>query len=119
MNLRRFNTAGIEAFRDALAACREHPQSDISEEMIESPEWTELIVPEIPIQLCQFTTKRDAAIYFHDLLEPLSEQQIVSDSGMWSWLSLAYFDSICPKKNGQRRIRNDYTYVYQPDNMRH
>jgi hypothetical protein len=41
------------------------------------------------------------------------------DSGLWTWLTLFYFDEVCPVQNGRRSVKNDYAYIYEPDNSRH
>ena len=119
MELRRFNRKGIEHFRAALAICREAPTSDISPELLTSNELSDLVIPSIEVEPKSFVTKRDAAVYFKQLLDPIPKQELLHDSGLWSWLSVFYFDIVCPKRAGARQVRNDYTYIFEPRNSRH
>jgi hypothetical protein len=119
MELRRFNNKGIEAFREALSVCRENPSKDIPNEMLTSDELTSVVTPRIHVQQIPFKTKRDAAVYFHNAFVNFPEQTLLDDSGLWTWLSLFFFEIVCPKQNGLRKVRNDYTYVYEAGSMRH
>jgi hypothetical protein len=119
MKLRRFNSKGIQTIREALAICRDDPRADFSTELLTNNELSEELAPTINVELRNFATKRDAAIYFHEVLAPIPNQTLLDDAGLWTWLSFFYFDNVCPKLNGQRKIRNDYTYVYEAGNMRY
>lgn len=119
MELRRFNSVGIETFREALAICRENPKSDVSIELLDNQDLSEALNPAIEIEQRNFATKRDAAVYLSQLFANLSKQDLLSDSGLWSWLSLYYFDVVCPKQAGERKVRNDYTYIFEPKSSRH
>lgn len=119
MELRRFNQKGIDTFREALSVCRDNPDADIPAELLTSSELTTLVAPGFQVESVSFKTKRDAAVYFHNKFVDLPKQTLLEDSGLWSWLSLFYFEVVCPKLNGLRKIRNDYTYVYEARSMRH
>jgi hypothetical protein len=118
MQLRRFNTKGIEFFREALAVCRDNQNADIPGELLNSNELTSIVSPSIEVHPQAFKTKRDAARYFHETFLSLSREQLLNDAGLWSWLSLLNFDVICPRVNEHRKIRNDYTYIFEPKNSR-
>jgi hypothetical protein len=117
--VRRFNADGIEAFRKELAECRTAPSRDIPLGMVTDPMLTELVLPHVEIELRGFKTKGEAADYFHGLFQEIPKQQLLDDAGFWTWLSLYYFDIVCPKQSGVRKVRNDYTYVYEAKSIRH
>jgi len=119
IRVRRFNTDGVDAFRRELAECRTITTRDIPLELLTDPQLTELVSPAIDIEQRNFVTKRDAAIYFHELFADIPKQQLLEDIGLWSWLSLYYFDVVCPKQGGARKVRNDYTYVFEAKSIRH
>jgi hypothetical protein len=119
MELRRFNQKGIETFREALSICRDNPDADIPAELLTRGELTNLVATGLSVEPVSFKTKRDAAVYFHKKFVDFPKQTLFEDAGLWSWLSLFYFDVVCPKLNGLRKIRNDYTYVYEAGSMRH
>jgi hypothetical protein len=118
MQLRRFNPSGIEAFRQFLAACREDASTAVPVGLLEDDEHTSVVRPEIEIEPQDFKIKRDAADYFHEKLATLAADKLANDSGLWTWLSLFYFEQVCPSTAGKRKPRNDYTYVFVPKSMR-
>src|SRR5262249_21379285 len=60
----------------------------------------------------RFETKRDAAQYLVDRLAGLDRAQVDYNAGLWSWLSLLYFDQLCPAdKDGRRHPKKESLYI--------
>jgi hypothetical protein len=38
---------------------------------------------------------------------------VLSDVGLWSWLSIFYFDSVCTSRNGKRKVLADPHYILE------
>jgi hypothetical protein len=125
MKLRQFNAGGVERFRSMLQVCREDPHVEIDFQLLENNTFTEEIVSGIEVTGQIFKTKGDAGQYLHSLLglTALTHNDITSNTGLWAWLSLFFFDSVCPKNlQGRRSVKSDYYYVYDPkirDHYRH
>jgi hypothetical protein len=119
MLLRRFNKAGIAAFRDALDVLRNDPSADVPMQMLNDRRLTESVSDEIEVDDRGFSSRREAAVYLRDLLDPLDNAAVAQDSGLWTWLTLYYFDAICPSSQGTRIVKNDYRYVYESKTQRH
>lgn len=119
MKLRRFTADGIHAFREFLAESRRKPETKIPSGMLEHRNWTEVVSPECEVAENNFETKGEVAAYLKDVLGKLPTEDVLKDSGLWTWLSLLYLDSICSVQNGNRSIKNDYYYVFEATNMRH
>lgn len=119
MKLRRFNEAGIKAFREELALLRATPDRDPSQQLLEHREWTDVVQPEMQIEVNYFNTKGEAARYLVSILGKLRAEEVANDSGLWTWLTCLFLDSVCPPTNGRRSVKNDYHYVFEPRNMRH
>ena len=119
MKLRRFTPDGIQAFRDLLKQCREQPDVDVPTDLLEHSSFTELINPPIEVMPQQFEVKRNAAEYLGAVLRPLKPEEVEKDAGLWTWLSFFYFGSVCRFEGGKRIVRNDYQYVFEPNNPRH
>jgi hypothetical protein len=119
MILRQFNDAGLNAFRGFLAACRENPSTPVPTQFLEDQSLTAPINPSIEIEMVEFESRGDAAKHLWDLLSPLDDQEVSKSAGLWSWLALYFFDQLCPLRNGCRDVKNDYRYVFEPNNMRH
>ena len=79
------------------------------------------IVPEPGIEIVpqQFVTKGDAANYLTNTLDALSADSVANNAGLWTWLTLFFFDQVCPSTDGVRVVRNDYHYIFEPKNPRH
>ncbi|MFH1923831.1 MAG: hypothetical protein ABIP48_28565, partial [Planctomycetota bacterium] len=50
---------------------------------------------------------------------PLPEHEVAENAGLWTWLTLLFFDDVCPAQKGHRTVKNDYCYVFEPKNARH
>lgn len=119
MKLRRFNEQGIKAFGERLAAMRANPEAEIPTDLLEHQQFTEVVQPEAQIVAGQFETKGQAAHYLSTVLRKLNAEEITTDAGLWTWLSLLLFDSVCPYSNSKRTVKNDYYYIFEPKNSRH
>ena len=119
MKLRRFNEAGIKAFREQLAVLRTNPEREPPNELLEHRELTEIVSPEISIAMEHFQTKIEAARYLSSVLNKLRPEEVALDAGLWTWLTLYYFDSVCIRHQGKWNVKNDYYYVFAPRNVRH
>lgn len=123
MILREFNSAGIEAFRKYLQLAKVDPAATPPRELLEDATLTVICSPEVNVEAREFGTRRDAAEYLHSLLRPFDDQYVEKSIGLWTWLTLYYFDQVSPLKNGERTVRNDYSYIFVPNsalyNYRH
>ena len=118
MRLRRLHPEGIDAFRSFLRQCRERPDTELPDGLLQDERLTEVVEPEIAIEPRVFVTKGDAARYLCRQLEPLGIDAVSRDAGLWSWLSLRYFDSICPAQAGKRKLKSDHSYLFEAADSR-
>jgi hypothetical protein len=118
MKLRRFNFEGIQEFKGFLAKCRSQPDAEIPVGLLEHRTFTEIITPEVQVVTEQFELKGDAAQYLTLVLKSLKADDVTKDAGLWTWLTLLFFDSICPVHDGSRIVKNDYYYIFEPNNVR-
>jgi len=119
MILRQLREEGIQAFRGFLASCREDASTPVPREFLEEDSLTVVVESQIEVQLRAFATKADAAEYFTNALKQLSADDIANNAGLWTWLTLFYFEQVCPLHDGTRRVKNDYHYIFEPRNPRH
>jgi hypothetical protein len=119
LKLRRFNSDGILAFREFLSSCRQNPDTELPRGMLEDSTLTEVVDASISVADNHFETKGDAARYFESVLRPIRTEELSKDAGLWSWLTLLFFDSVCPAEAGARVVKNDYHYIFEPTNTRH
>jgi len=119
MKVRQFNDEGIRQFGRFLAACRENPRAQPPQELLEDRRLSTAVAPAVDVQQLALPKREDAARLLTQLLEPLGEKAVAQNAGLWTWLSLFFFDQVCPAAGGQRHVKNDYHYVYEPLNPRH
>lgn len=101
MILRKFNASGIQQFSDFLIELGEDPTRPVPESLLTDNQLTTEVQPEINICKRQFANRLDCAQYLHETLVS-AETAELRDAGLWAWLSLFYFDEVCPSRNGSR-----------------
>lgn len=119
MKLRQFNDAGIEAFRVYLNACRLDPSLPPPLGLLEDDSLTQRIEPAIEMDPIHFDTKSEAAHYLTNRLAGLPERQLTTNIGLWSWLTLFYFDSVVPMKDAKRIVKGEYYYILDAHDSRY
>lgn len=116
MNLRRFNEAGVAAFRIALAEMRTGARLSLPGDLIDAPALSDQ-VGTARVEPRLFANKLDIAKYLDSLLGPLRLPNLLRDTGLWAWLSAYYFDQICPLTKTKRKVLADPLYI--PDFENH
>jgi hypothetical protein len=110
--LRKLNTRGVAAFRDYLRSIRAGSEFQSSPALLYVDEFSSAIHPRIEIAPRRFANKLDAAVYLSTALQPIESPALTSESGLWAWLALYYFDQLSPiGADGKRRPREDYHYI--------
>ena len=103
--LRRLNNNGIEIFISYIESLALNPLDEVPYEILTDPTTSETIEPEILIEKREFPNRFAAAEYLYQRLGKAEINSIARDRGLWAWLSLMYFDQLCPKdNNGKRKI---------------
>lgn len=113
--IRKFTDEGIEQFRNYLADLREGSTSPPPLHLLSDPNTSEPINGGGEIENRNFSTRLDLARYLDDTLAVIESDSIETDVHLWSWLSLFYFDQVCPvEKNGVRKPGRDYRHILEP-----
>jgi hypothetical protein len=112
-DLRRLNETGIAQFSEYLSggAMGAYPLH-----LLGHPDTSEPLA--VPVKLTQrnysnrYEFGRDLAMKLN-ALEPAA---ISNDRGLWTWLSLYFFDQLCPLgADGKRKLDKQYRYVLSGD----
>ena len=111
--LRKFNQKGIDEFKNFLDHAKQNTiASEDAANLLENPDLTEVILPEVLIERRDFATRYDLAQYLYQALRTVEIENIEYDVGLWSWLTLFYFDQVCPPApDGSRKVREQCRYV--------
>lgn len=111
MRLRRFSEAGLRAFADYLDTLRTEPRAAVPTHLLEDDECS-LPVPGGEVQQRLFQSRLAFAQYADEILSKVSGCDVERDQGLWAWLSLFYFDQVCPHDgNGHRKVRERARYI--------
>lgn len=119
MIVRQFNADGIVTVRRFLARCRDVSATPVPLELLNDSALTQPLRREISVCERGMSTKADAANYLASVLSPLGDAEVAENDGLWTWLTLFFFDQVCPVRSGQRAVKNDYHYVFEHKNPRH
>jgi hypothetical protein len=113
--IRKFTDEGIEQFRNYLADLRQGSSSPPPFHFLNDPATSEPIRGEGQIENRNFRTRLELAQYLDEALAEIKSDNIETDVYLWSWLSLFYFDQVCPvEKNGVRKPGRDYRHILEP-----
>jgi hypothetical protein len=114
--LRRLNEEGINQFRRYLTDLRNDGTLGIPDHLLRGNETSESVAGSRSVERVGFVTKKQAAEYLLELLASLNLPDIENDVGLWSWLSLFFFDAVCPVVNGKRKAVADPHYILDAAN---
>lgn len=111
--LRRLNEAGIARFLEFLHGVKAAPSLAPPIEILSHPTTSaDLGDIEIEIERRVFGSRFAAAKYLFELFEGSGLTQVEQDRGLWTWLSLFYFEELCPPgKKGQRKPGEDARWI--------
>jgi len=115
MKLRRFTVAGIEAFSGYLYRLRAGEAQPPPEDLLEDETRTETVRGSGMVEPRPFASRLDFAKYAHRILAGSQPNQVLHDVGLWSWLSLYYFDQVGPPgRAGARHPGREYRHIPEP-----
>ena len=117
MNLRRFNAHGIESFRSYLVALTLDPTLDVPTSWLDDPAMTELVSDKVEVEPRTCASRMEAGKLLLEWIEAAGLLVPERDAGVWTWLSLLLFDTVCPKDGNGRRKPGKYNrHVAEVDN---
>ena len=106
------NEKGIQKFREYLAELREGGSRQIPTELLTDPSYSSKLADKVEVEEQLFNDKLEVAKYLYEKLQIFPQSQIDQNVGLWSWLSLYYFNQLCPAgKSGKRLPGQDYRYI--------
>ncbi|HNZ35800.1 MAG TPA: hypothetical protein PKJ59_11375 [Syntrophales bacterium] len=114
--LRILNDRGVALYRDYLDELRGGSERKPPRELLADP-WCSARFPlDVSVERRVFQNKLAVAAYLNDVLRLMPHSQIERQMGLWSWLSLFYFDDVCPpNKYGRRAPGPHYRYILDLD----
>lgn len=108
MKLHRFNQDGVTAFASYRAELTLNPTLPPPVELLQDPALTELMPGDMDVPARKFSDRLEAGKFFLELITATSMALPERDRGLWTWLTLFYFNEVCPPNGrGERDPKND------------
>lgn len=120
MKLHRFNEEGLRRFGHFLDLLAVDSSLSPPMELLDDRAYAALTHPGIEIESRQFSNRMDVAKYLDLILSSANDANVQRDVGLWAWLTLFYFDQVCPKRStGDRKVgAQRATWIPQIDESR-
>jgi len=103
MRVARLNEKGLTTFAGWLESLKAGGSLKVPTAMLNDPSCTEPMNVDVNVQPRVFASRFDAAEYLHTRFTSAGLNEIERDGGLWAWLSLYYFDEVCPLGKGGLR----------------
>lgn len=111
-DVREFNQDGIDAFADFLRAAKVAATTAPPFGLIDDHRYFKVVANAGTVEKRSFDSKLDFARYIHSRTSAMSPATLRLSIGIWAWLTLFYFDQLCPPdSNGGRRLRSSEKYL--------
>lgn len=105
MKLRRFNDTGMKQFGEYRKNLLLDPTASPPFAWLEDPLLTE-VVADVDVESRKFAKRYDAGVYLDDIVSKAGIDVPERDAGLWTWLTLFFFDQVCPAdSSGEREPR--------------
>lgn len=107
MRLRRFNADGVNAFANFRARLTLEPVLPTPVELLEDPALTEELSGGVEVEPRSFANRLEAGLFLNELIDQAAISLPERDQGLWAWLTLFYFDEVCPADGHGHRDPKD------------
>lgn len=110
--IRALNSTGIEQFRGYLARLRGGMAADPPLALLQDSNFTSELPVEVQIDAQRIASRLALGRFLCELLSPLPPDAMDRNAGLWAWMSLFFFDQVCPvSRDGGRRPGQDYRHI--------
>lgn len=96
MKLYRFNYEGVKRFTQFLDSLSVDAGSVAPTDLLTDASYVVPVAPGPEVKAQQFANRMQAARYLDCILSDVTGIEVERDVGLWAWLSLFYFDQLCP-----------------------
>lgn len=117
MIVRSLNEEGIERFVQFLVRCSTERGTAPPTDLLDDPQFTMAVVPTIEVNERAFINQLEIGRYLNERFGERAARQHERNRGIWSWLGLFYFESICPRTRfGHWKPGETARWVLEPHN---
>ncbi len=107
MKLRRFNPDGVTAFANYRSRLTLEPTLPPPIQLLDDPTQTEIVSETVEVSLRPFENRLEAGRHLNELIDAAGINLPEQDRGLWAWLTLFFFDAVCPADGNGRRDPQD------------
>ena len=110
--LRKLTADGVKLLEQYLSELVEKPQAPVPLYVLSDTTTSTDLPVSLEIEAKQFQSRMDAAAYLHTLFSKPEAAGFEREPGIWAWLTLFYFDQLCPVgEDGRRKLREKARYI--------
>jgi hypothetical protein len=115
MKIRKLTDNGIQRFRAYLAELRQGSKAPPPAGLLEDAQFSSPFNGGAEVEPRLFANRLELAQYLDQTLDGIFNGSLPYDVHLWSWLSLYFFDQVCPlEQNGLRKPGRDYRHILEP-----
>lgn len=119
MRLHRLRDEGLIAMATWLDELRRGATGSVPKALLEQSDLADLIESPAEVGQRRFGSRLQFASYIDDKMVDDTEHLLARDKGFWAWLSLFYFDEVCPRDRlGYRKPGHEARYIPDPTDYR-
>lgn len=109
---RKLNSRGIKFFKKFLNDLRDKSILEPPFEILENPDYSDVFQDKAKVEKIEFQHRTHMVKYLSKSLIDLNASTGIDNTGLWNWLSLFYFNQVCPKDiDGKRKLGMDNRYI--------
>jgi hypothetical protein len=109
---RSLNRLGIDRLRAYLAELRAGATAPPPAELLDDRAYSHELPADVTVDVEAFGDRLAVGRHLSERLDALGAEITDRDEGLWAWLSLVYFDQLCPvSENGSRHPGQDYRHI--------
>ena len=114
--VRSLNDRGLARFRSWIEA---DATGDAPFDLLHDPATSEPVPASGEVEQNHFANRYDLAVHIAKALDRCDLQRLSFEPGIWGWLSLFYFDLLCPRDlTGGRKVLAPYRYLFDPESRK-
>ena len=115
MRVRRLNEVGIDRLLGFLDSLTDDLPQARPDEILSDAATSDEVNPAVEVESRAFGSRFEAAKYLSEKFEHAGLRRVRHDRGLWAWLSLFYFDELCPAgRHGRRKPGENARWVLEP-----
>lgn len=109
--IRILTDEGISQFRQFLDRLRAGSGEPVPYSILASAGTSAALSQGVNVERKSFSNRFVFGEYVANVLNPLDAREITNSYGLWTWLALYFFETICPVIGGKRNVLEDAVYV--------